>query len=774
MKALGLVLKIVGGLLAVVVIAIGVIIATVDPNDYRDEITTAVKDHTGRDLEVKNMTLSIFPQLGINLESASLSNAPGFSSQPFLSVDKVHVGAAIIPLLSKQLEVDTLTLHGLNLTLEKNADGVTNWDDLTGKKDGKERKDEQEQESSMDKLASLNFGGIDIQNGQIHWKDQQNQQNVDLTNLNLTTGTITFGEFFDVALTASTQVSNPQITSDLQVNLQAKLDQSGQYAIRNLTVNNTTSGKGIPVKQATTAISLPSFTLENSQLAIATLTVDYDIVGGADFPLETIKGQLSISDLSGQLEQQQFAAKSISINSDLTGEAIPGGKSQVKVDTSANLDLQKQTAKLPSFTIQAMDLNAKGSVEANQIIDDLAVNTNVQVAKTNLRNLLTKLQVTLPDMSDKNTLTQFAANVTASFNKANQSLTISKLNVNLDDSTLDGKVRVSNFSAPQVRYDLALNKINANRYLPTKQPETTKTENTPETEIQLPVELLRKLDVKGTLKVGHLTYDKLNPKNILMTLQAQKGNIQVAPLRADIFKTRINTEAGLDVRAETPKYTAKVIADNVPIGDVLLSLADTDKLSGTGSVNAKINTSGNKISDFKKSLNGTVFLNLKDGAVKGFNLAQAIRDAKAKISGKPASKTDPEAKTDFSELVASASIKNGIVTTKKLSAKAPFMRVNGSGTVDLPKESLNYLVKTKIVGSDKGQGGPELKELNGLTIPVKLKGPYTSPSVSLDLESLLEQKVKADIEKKKEEVVKDVQKQVEDKLKDSLLKGFKF
>ena len=121
-----------------------------------------------------------------------------------------------------------------------------------------------------------------------------------------------------------------------------------------------------------------------------------------------------------------------------------------------------------------------------------------------------------------------------------------------------------------------------------------------------------------------------------------------------------------------------------------------------------------------------------------------------------------------------ANIKNGIVSTQTLSAKAPFMRINGEGTVNLPAESLNYLVKTKIVGSDKGQGGEELKDLNGLTIPVKLTGRYISPSVSLDLNSLIEQKTKAKIEEKKEEVVKDIKKQAEEKLKDSLFKGLKF
>lgn len=82
MKLFGLILKVLAGLIATFVIAIGVILMTVDPNDYREEITTAVKEHTGRDFAVANMSLSIFPELAINLEKASLSNAQGSVKNP--------------------------------------------------------------------------------------------------------------------------------------------------------------------------------------------------------------------------------------------------------------------------------------------------------------------------------------------------------------------------------------------------------------------------------------------------------------------------------------------------------------------------------------------------------------------------------------------------------------------------------------------------------------------------------------------------------------------
>lgn len=778
MKAFGLIFKILAGLIAVIVIAVAVIVATVDPNDYRDDIVTLVKKETGRDFNVENMSLSVFPRLGINLESATLSNAQGFSNSPFISVDKVELGAALLPLLSKKLEVDTLTLHGLSLNLEKDVDGKTNWDDLTKPTEEKtEQKDSEPASNPMDKLASLNFGGIDIQNGSVVWKDAQNNQNVTLENFDLTSGAITFGEYFFVALSADAKVSNPDIASKLSLNVEAKLEQNGQYDIRNLNINNTTSGKGIPVETATTKLKLPSFEMKDKTLSFADFVVDYDVVGGKAFPLQTIKGTLSLKEFSGDIENQAFAVNEIALNSNVTGEAIPNGNATITLNTAANIDLKAQTANLPKLSINVLDMLVNGDVNATQITSDPKVSANLSIAETNLRNLLAQLKVALPEMSDNTTLTKFAASLVVNFASKTQSLNISKLKLNLDESELTGNASVSEFDAPKINYNLALNSINVNRYLPPKKQEVAPSpEKQGETDakIELPVEMLRKLNVNGTIKVGSATYDKLNPKNIVMTTKASKGNLTVNPLKADIFKTQAVIIAGLDVRGNTPKYSVKTNTKNLPIGDVLMAVADIDKVTGTGLLDANITTSGERISEFKKNLNGTAKVNLIDGAIKGFNLAQAIRDAQAKISGKPSKTQDKEAKTDFSSLIADVTIKNGVVDTNTLSAQAPFMRVNGSGKVNLAESSMNYLVSTKIVATDKGQGAEDFKELNGLTIPVRLKGDLTSPSVSLDLASLIEGKAKAELEKKKEEVVKDVQKKVEDKLKDSLLKGFKF
>src|SRR6266704_593093 len=62
MKVLKYVLLAVGGVVALVLLALAVVVAIFDPNRYKPEITAAVKDKTGRTLAIEgNLRLTVCP-----------------------------------------------------------------------------------------------------------------------------------------------------------------------------------------------------------------------------------------------------------------------------------------------------------------------------------------------------------------------------------------------------------------------------------------------------------------------------------------------------------------------------------------------------------------------------------------------------------------------------------------------------------------------------------------------------------------------------------------
>jgi AsmA protein len=111
--------------------------------------------------------------------------------------------------------------------------------------------------------------------------------------------------------------------------------------------------------------------------------------------------------------------------------------------------------------------------------------------------------------------------------------------------------------------------------------------------------------------------------------------------------------------------------------------------------------------------------------VKGVDLASAVRRVKSLLGASDVEGSGgTKQQTDFSELTATFAIKNGVAHNEDLNLKSPFLRVTGTGDVNIPASSLDYVVKTAVVGTMAGQGGQEVGDLKGLTVPVRLSGPF--------------------------------------------------
>ena len=162
-------------------------------------------------------------------------------------------------------------------------------------------------------------------------------------------------------------------------------------------------------------------------------------------------------------------------------------------------------------------------------------------------------------------------------------------------------------------------------------------------------------------------------------------------------------------------------------GRCCMTPPNKDILEGKGNVALNVSATGNRVSAMKEGLNGTARMALRDGAIKGVDIPGTVRRVRAELGGKDAEGVASKAqKTDFSELTASFAIKNGVAHNDDLSLKSPLLRATGAGDINIGEDSLDYVVNVILVGTMAGQGGKALGELKGLTIPVRLSGPYTA------------------------------------------------
>ncbi|MBN2646920.1 MAG: AsmA family protein [Thiotrichales bacterium] len=834
MSLLKILLKLVAALILTVVIAIGALFAFVDPNDYRQNLTDLVKEQTGRELTIEKMHLSLYPNLAIQLEQARLSNAPNFGQTPMLRAQQVDVGVALLPLFEKRLQIKTVLLDGLKINLQKTAEGQTNWADLQArfaKPDAPDAQTEKEPSNPLEQLAALSFEGLEIQNAQLSWEDLSTGQNLTILDLNLRSDEMQFDHFFTIEARAKTELQAPQLNNDWQFKIEAKISQDGNYTLRNLTLENTLQSQALPIDTLVAKLSIPTLDLQLSEnlIHLPNVTLETQTLGKKDFSFKTLDNQLKVQALKLNLEtlllqastlslqtqaqgQTDFAihrlnsvqtleklsfditsqqlSMNLSSQTDASGPALPAPVEGARLNSQIKADLKAQTLSMPDLKIQALNTQIQANVQVKQLLDGAQVKSDLAIATFNPKQLLETLKIALPPMADNQRLQQAELQAKVDFNLTQQALQVTVSKLLLDQSTLKGQTSVKNFTQPQVRFDLALDQIDLNAYLPPKPPKSDEPASKPDEDIviSLPTELLRSLDLQGTLKVGSLKFEQLQPKNLLLNLSAAKGDLKIRSLKADIFSTTLSANASLNVSQTMPSYTLQLQAPKVPVGELLLAFTGDDKLRGLGNLQLDLQTQGETVKQLMSQLNGRTDLDLTDGAVKGFNLAKIVREAKAKLKGETLPADQGPNQTDFSSLIAKANIRQGIATTETLSAQAPFMRIQGEGKIDLGKEALDYLVNAKIVNTSKGQGGADLEELSGLTLPVRLKGSWLNPSISLDLKSLVEERAKQALEQKKEEaiekaktkveekkteVIEETKKKVEDQLKDAL-KGFKF
>ncbi|MFO7593802.1 MAG: AsmA family protein [Pseudomonadota bacterium] len=769
-------LKWIGGIIGVVIglalIAMLVVTLFVDPNDYKGLITEQVKTHTGRELKIEgDIDFSFFPWLGLELGRLELGNAEGFGPEPFAGIEAADVKVKILPLLRGEVKMDTIVLHGLNLSLTRRADGVSNWDDLAAKGEpGAEEKPEEKPAepaaSPEQALKALAIGGIEIRDANVQWNDEMAGQRASVTDFNLTSGAIILDDPFPFSLDGKVSASKPAINATIDLATNIGLDLSNQrYRLDGTKLGLDAESELIPGGKASVTLkgdlaadltqqtaSAKGLTLEGMGMKL-----DADVSAGNIMADPTASGSLKLV-----LTDPDGLSSVVTLPPELNKAALKGGT----VDTEFQLDLgEARTLSLAPLNLAAMGLELKVSMEGKQIIDQPAFSGELSSNEFVPRELLSNVGVALPEMADPSTLTK--ARLSSRFDAGLDNVALSDLQVVFDQTTLAGSASVKQFKAPVIRYQLELDEIDVDRYLPPPSEESAEQGAEAETDAGedktdagLPLEMLRSLDIDGTFKVGKVKVMNLNSDSIVTTLRAEKGQFRVHPLTANLYQGGYSGDLRFDVRSDTPKLGMDEKLSGVESGPLLKDFMGKDYVTGKANVAAKLTASGVEPMAVRKSLNGNGSFSFENGQVKGINIGHLIRQGYALYKGRQAPKEEVK-ETDFTALRGSFTVTNGLVSTRDLTARSPLFEVDGSGTAHLVSEKLDMRLETTIVSSFKDAANQSVDELEGVMIPITIKGSFGEPKYGVDVESVLKAKLEAEVEKKKEEIKTEAKERVE-------------
>ena len=216
-----------------------------------------------------------------------------------------------------------------------------------------------------------------------------------------------------------------------------------------------------------------------------------------------------------------------------------------------------------------------------------------------------------------------------------------------------------------------------------------------------------------------------------VTMDGQNVNIDLS--NASLYSGSIK---GTAKHGGDDSVAVDMTLSGVQIEPLMTALTGASKVKGTANITANVTGKGATQQAVMGSLNGKGDIKITDGAIKGIDIANFIRNAK---SGFVMGNSTSEA-TDFSALTASYKIASGVLSNDDLLMMSPILRLTGKGTLNLAAQTINYRAVPTVVGSLKGQGGKA--DAKGVEVPLNITGPWSAPQVQPDIAGLVQGLVK--------------------------------
>jgi AsmA protein len=372
----------------------------------------------------------------------------------------------------------------------------------------------------------------------------------------------------------------------------------------------------------------------------------------------------------------------------------------------------------------------------------------IEIDEFSPRKLVAALGQEFPvETTDPKALNSVALQARIKADSTNVSLTSGS--VDLDQSKLKFSANASDFSRPNLKFDLDLDQIDLDRYMPppSEQPQAEETPGkTQKKKGKTDYTPLRRMLLDGTAKIGRLTVSKAKVQEVLVQVKARDGIIKIDPMQLKMYQGNAKGNVVLDVTRDTPKTDLGLRINDIQVNPLLKDLLEKDFLEGRTNADITLAMVGDKPAQIKKTLKGKGDLRFNDGAVVGIDLASMARNVQAAFGGAKPGGERP--RTDFTELSIPFTIEKGVTQTPNSSLKSPFIRIVVKGEADLVQETLDFRVEPKAVGTIKGQGDDAQR--SGIMVPVIVSGTFASPKFRPDLSAAAKDKIEKQILESKE------------------------
>lgn len=682
-------------LLLMTVAIVGLLIALpfiLDPNDYKEKIETLIYEKSGYQLQIPgDIDFKITPGLDVlfSLGQVQVQSVADSSAAPLLSSEEARVEFSLLPLLrEKRLAIQGIKLRGVYCNLIRNKAGKGNWEIApvageTVKAAQPQQTSSQAAPQKQEKKSappSLDLGSLDLSRITVRYEDQQANKRFELKDFSVQTGHVQDGQPFHVQ---------------------------------------------------------SAFTLISSGDGSAALSVSSELA----------------SDVQLTLASKKVGLSSFVLHSTVNGFGLQETELQLALD--ASLDLVRKNALLKTATLSSGLFEVQLEAEVLNF-DNPAFQGSITVPAFSLRQFLADNKLNQPLWKDDSALTDVGFSCSLAGDK--QKISVSDMAIDLDGAQGRGRFELLDPEHPYYDFKMHFDRLNLDRYaVQTPEPNPTPiaasatevvSKPSPDASNEgqvapvapqplFPVEMLRKLNFQLDLATDSMQMKGVQLRKVELKAKGDNGWLNLEPLRAELYGGTILAQSTLDVSGKVPQLKLQSNLNRVQIGPLLKDMTGKEELTGTAVLALRIESRGNMKEQFLRHLNGTMKLSFKDGVIHKLYILQGIRQAKALYEGELAVAAAKGEPTGFAHITATGVIKDGVLLNKDLQATSDLMKVTGSGTVDLVKEYVDYLLQvslTRALDRDKKTGKTDFGKY---VVPYKIQGLFSELKQEADLAAVL-------------------------------------
>jgi AsmA protein len=701
-----------------VFIALLIFAATFDANNYKPQIIEQAEKATGRTFAIDgDINLSVFPWVGLKVEGASLGNEEGFKAEQFAAIEQLDVKVNVLPLLKKEVEINTIRLHGLHVSLEVAKNSSNNWSSLARAEEPVEGAETQaaeqvaqpaEAEEKALPLQSLRVEGFEFVDAVISYDDRSSNTSAKVSELNLTTSAIAFDEPVDVEFGARIESSEPAIDTRLKMSTQLTFNKElNVYTLRDLIFTIIAdANEFIPQQEQIEIKSSVDVSMDEQRVALK--QVQISALGTTALADITVSQFMQTPVIQGDIEVQPFNAREVAkrVAVELPEMAKDDALHHVAIKTKIKLQGQKFQADDFSLALDGSTLSGWLHV--------------LDISKQQLRYDLSFDQLNLNDYMPPVVEAAEQPAVTAG----------------------TGSGTGAGGETPAADAVMGDEKL------------------------ELPVEMMRKFDIEGDFRIAALTANEYQIEQFLMTTKARNGAIDIKPLSLQVLQGKVSSAVNINVNKEKPAYALALDVDQVQAGPVvdpfLVGVMGDEPLTMEGAVNLTmdVKTTGETVNQLKQASKGQIILDMKETAVNGFDPEYYMRSSVANYvdsKGFGLSKTimgsySPREVTVFDTIYSTIKLADGKARTDDFLMSAKRVQVGAKGYVDIMQNTVDV---TSSVALPRGKTAVE--KVLDQPVFVRVRGPFDALQYDLDTDRLkesttdvLESQAKAKIDAEKQ------------------------